>query len=76
MTKEALERAVLLDGEIKKAKEEVEVLNRIPFGSPKYLLIDGASISLCKELTEKVIHLLADYKQERIAEWQKELDEL
>jgi hypothetical protein len=76
MTKETLKRAVLLNDEIKKAKEDVEALNRIPSVSPKYLLIDGASISLCKELTEKVIRLLVDYKQERITELQKELDEL
>jgi hypothetical protein len=76
MTKETLKRAVLLDDEIKKAKEDVKVLNRIPFVSPNRLLIEGVSISLCKELTEKVIRLLVDYKQERIAEWQKELDEL
>ena len=76
MTKETLKRAVLLDDEIKKAKEDVKALNRIPFGSPNRLLIEGESISLCKELTEKVIRLLVEYKQERIAEWQKELDEL
>jgi hypothetical protein len=76
MTKETLKRAVLLDDEIKKAKEDVEVLNRISFVSTDRLLIEGVSISLCKELTEKVIRLLVDYKQERIAEWQKELDEL
>ena len=76
MTKETLKRAVLLDDEIKKAKEDVEALNRIPFDSPKRLLIEGTSISLCEELTGKVIRLLVDYKQKRIAEWQKELDEL
>lgn len=76
MTKETLERAALLYDEIKKAKEDVEVLIRIPFASPKSLLIDGASISLCTELAEKVIRLLVDYKEERIEEWLKELDEL
>ena len=84
MTKETLKRAVLLDWEIKVAKEEVETLNSIPFAIPKHLTIDTsksgtigmANIGLCEELTEKVIRLLVDYKQERIAEWQKELDEL
>lgn len=76
MTKETLERAVQLDDEIKKAKEEVEALNRISPALPRRLTIDGIPISLCKELTGKVIRLLVDYKQERIAEWQKELDEL
>jgi len=76
MTKETLERAVLLDDEIKKAKEEVEILNSIPFDTPNHLTIHIADVGLCEELTGKVIRLLVDYKQERIAEWQKELDEL
>lgn len=76
MTEEALAKAVKLSDKIKEAKKEVEVLNGIPFDSPKRLLIEGGNISLCKELTEKVIRLLVDYKQECIAEWQKELDEL
>lgn len=76
MTKETLKRAVLLDDEIKKAKEEVETLNSIPFDTPKHLTIHIYDVGLCEELTGKVIRLLVDYKQERIAEWQKELDEL
>jgi len=76
MTEETLAKAVMLDHEIKKAKKEIKILNSIPFDTPNHLTIHIADVGLCEELTEKVIRLLVDYKQERIAEWQKELDEL
>ena len=75
MDKDTVEKVKELDANIKKATNDVENLNCVPF--------DFGSISVGYNIIETdatlmgaVIKLIVNHKEQQIKEWQKELDEL
>ncbi len=75
MDKDTVEKVKELDANIKKATNDVENLNSVPF--------DLGSISVGYNIIETdetlmgaVIKLIVNHKEQQIKEWQKELDEL
>ncbi|MBQ9646133.1 MAG: hypothetical protein IJV24_07240 [Prevotella sp.] len=75
MTKEQIEKVKELDHNIGMATEEVQGMKGVPFDTG-YCTIGHCRICADERLLSQIIRLAANYKQEQIKNWQKELDEL
>ena len=75
MDKDTVEKVKELDANIKKATNDVENLNSVPFDFGS-ISVGYNTIETDETLMGAVIKLIVNHKEQQIKEWQKELDEL
>lgn len=77
MTKETLEKAKNLEAQIHSAKTGIEQLRRVSTVKQGFVCFNNVNnVPVSAELMKQLVDVAIDYKRKRMAELQKELDEL